>query len=101
MALFFFLPGPKVRNRFSSLTRNAIDCVNKYLYASAISRSRKQTMDPRFAQDNPWIAQFHASRITYTYNACGFDALIRIQERVGSFPIPLCIISGYVFLIVY
>ena len=23
-------------------------------------------MDPRFAQDNPWIAQIHASRITYT-----------------------------------
>ena len=29
-----------------------------------------QTMDPRFAQDNPWIAQIHASRITYTCSNC-------------------------------
>ena len=26
-----------------------------------------KTMDPGFAQDNPWIAQIHASRITYIY----------------------------------
>ena len=27
-----------------------------------------QTMDPRFAQDNPWIAQIHASRISMCIN---------------------------------
>ena len=30
----------------------------------AISRLRKQTMDPGFAQDNPGIAQIHALRVT-------------------------------------
>ena len=49
-----------------SKIRNAIDCINKYLYVSAISRLRKHTMDPGFAQDNPWIAQIHASRIPCT-----------------------------------